>query len=69
MLQKVSSQVGRAYHKRFTMYKKFTFVKHGYLGRNERREVDSCVQDITIFTYLVEAGRREHGFDANKNHN
>lgn len=53
LLEEVSSQVGRADHKRFTMYKKFTFVKHGLLGSMLMREVDAFVQDLIILTFPV----------------
>ena len=69
MLRDVGFQVGTSKQKRFMMYRKFTFVRHGYLGKNERREVDYCVRDIIHATFPVEKGKRKRGFEAFKNHN
>ena len=69
MLRDVGFQVGTSKQKRFMMYRKFTFVGHSYLGKNERREVDYCVRDIIHATFPVKKGKRKRGFEAFKNHN
>ena len=59
MLRDVASQVGSNKEKRFMMYRKFTAMRHGYLGKGKRVEVCYCVRDIILHTFPVEAGTRQ----------
>ena len=59
-----ASSTGSVNHnnKRFMMYRRFTFLKHGQLGSNVRRRICGCVTDLIVSTFPVEAGKRRRGF-------
>ena len=62
LLVEASSMGGRNHNKRFMMYGRFTFLKHGQLGSNVRRRICGCVTDLIVSTFPVEAGARRRGF-------
>ena len=66
MLQDVGLHDGSIKELRFIMYRKFTLLKHGLLGKKNRREVCYCVRDIILHTFPVEKGQRKRGFEAIK---
>ena len=50
--------------KRFQMYRRFTFIKHGNLGSGVRRKLDDCVQELIVAVFPVTAGKRKRGYEA-----
>jgi len=50
--------------KRFQMYRRFTFIKHGNLGGGVRRKLDNCVQELIVDVFPVTAGKRKRGYEA-----
>ena len=67
MLQDVGLHDGSIKELRFIMYRKFTLLKHGLLGKKNRREICYCVNDIILHTFPLEKGQRKCGFEAIKN--
>ena len=50
--------------KRFQMYRRFTFIKHGNLGSGVRHKLDDCMQELIVAAFPVTAGKRKRGYEA-----
>ena len=50
--------------KRYSMYRRYTSLKHGPLGSKDRREIDDCVSSLIYRTFPIEVGKRKRGFIA-----
>ena len=62
MLEAVAIMEGRLNEKRCIMYRRFTALKYGGLGRGVRRKLDGCIQDLILRRFPVDAGKRKRGF-------
>ena len=63
ILAEVAVMNCKLYQIRFTMYKRFTFMKYGVLGSELRCRVNECVQELIVLNFPVEAGKRKRSYN------
>ena len=64
MLEEVAVMDGRTDEKRYRMYRRYTALKYGGLGRGVRRKLDECVAALILSKFPLEAGKRKRGYKA-----